>query len=310
MIIKSLARKQPTFAQLVAYCRREEDGAPAARSLFGSVIDYARRNGAARVVLSRNLGVAPDDRDAVIRAFENNFTLLPRRANGNALYHEVLSLTRTDGIAKERQVEMVRDIAAQYLKERAPNCLAYGVAHLDTLYTHVHLVISANEVGARTRYRLSRTQFAEAQRVAERYRLERYPELGRDTFYARDRGKDEKHRATEAALERRTGQPSRREQIKRRIEALCRSAVSEAALTAAFREAGLTLYCRGSTWGVQDGQSKRKFRLKTLGVETAFAEAQMRWSLIESREGELRAAGGRRPQQGRERTRGEEPPRA
>lgn len=302
MIIKSLARKQPTFAQLVSYCRREEETGNATRSPFGSVIDYARRGGVARVVLARNLGVSPDDRDAVVRAFEDNFKLLTARANGNALYHEVLSLCRADGIAKQRQVDMATDIAAHYLERRAPNCLAYGVVHLDTLYTHVHLVISANEVHARTRYRLSRGQFSEAQRAAERYRLERYPELGRETYYTGDRRKQEKRRSAEASLEQRTGEPSRREEVKRQVEGCCRLAESEQALADALQGAGLTLYRRGSTWGVLDGASGRKFRLRTLGVETAFAEAHMRWSLIESREAELTAIGQRPPPtRGRER---------
>lgn len=309
MIIKSLARKQPTFDQLITYCRREEDAEAPAASIFASLVNYTRRGDAARVVLTRNLGVAPEDRTAVVKAFEKNYALLKPRANGNALYHEVLSLCRSDGIPKERQIEMAREIAAHYLEHRAPNCLVYGVAHLDTPYTHVHLVISANEVGATTRHRLSRKDFADAQRAAERYRLERFPELGRETYYTRARVKEEKRRVTEDALERRTGKPSRRQQVKQEIERCCRLATSEQALAAAFQRIGLTLYCRGSTWGVVDQESGKKFRLKTLGVETAFAEAQMRWSLVESREAEMRAVGARRPKDGRERTR-EEPGRS
>lgn len=306
MIIKSLARKQPTFDQLVAYCRREEEETGTDAGIFGRVIGYADREGVALFALARNLGVAADDRDAVIRAFQENYALLPRREGSNALYHEILSLDAAPGLSHKRQVAMLTDMASFYVARRAPHCLAYGVIHTDTDNLHCHLVISANTVGSRQRHRLSKKQFTDIQREVERYRLDRYPELGRDPIYTKERAREGKQRSSEVALKQRTGKPTRKEQIRQAVEAACRTATSMEALTTALARDALTPYCRGSTWGVLDQTSQRKYRLKTLGVEAAFLEAQARIELARVRVAELRSLSASRPRDGRDRSRDRE----
>jgi hypothetical protein len=301
MIIKSLARKQPSFDQLVAYCRRDDAPQPDGGGLFARIIAYADRQEVALFALARNLGVPADDRAAVIAAFEQNYALLPARRNGNALYHEVLSLPAVAGLAHRRQVAMLTDLAGVYAAQRAPDCLVYGVIHTDTDHLHCHLVISANLVGSSRRHRLSKRAFTEIQRQVERYRLEQYPELGHEALYTQDQGKAGKQRVSETALTRRTGQPSRKDHVRQAVDAACRAATSQHALNEALARAGLALYCRGMTWGVQDAATGRKYRLQTLGVQTGFTEARARFALADRRAAQLRAL--TRPDQGRERER-------
>ena len=59
----------------------------------------------------------------------------------------------------------------EYLRQRAPEQLAYGVIHLDTDHIHLHLMVSANRVRSADRVRLSKADFADIQRETERYLL-------------------------------------------------------------------------------------------------------------------------------------------
>ena len=164
MIIKSMARKAPTFAQLIAYIGR--DAAPAPGTTF-----------------MRNLYHSGAEERVVAGQFLDNFRHLPKRKNGNALYHEVIVLEGQPSLSKAELNRILCDLAERYCSQRAPNQLAWGRVHHDTEHPHIHLMISANEVRSPKRVRLEKATFAEIQRDLERYKQRRFPELdGRPVY--------------------------------------------------------------------------------------------------------------------------------
>ena len=79
MIINSMARKQPSFRHLIDYFAK----------------GHGRGHG---LTFTRNLYDDPSQRVMVAKAFEHNHAHLPKRVNGNALYHEVIVLERQSGV--------------------------------------------------------------------------------------------------------------------------------------------------------------------------------------------------------------------
>ena len=122
MIIKSMARKEPTFQQLYDYITREGDYAP----------EYC---------FTRNFILR--DRENILRDFERNAKLLSKRKNGNYLYHEIISITRAEGISQKEQQELLFKIVQQYAENRAKDCLVFGGLHIEKDNNlHFHLIIS------------------------------------------------------------------------------------------------------------------------------------------------------------------------
>ncbi len=161
MIIKSLARKRPGFRQLVGYIGRG-GGEGFSRNLYGL-----------------------EQPSEVADAFEQNHALLPKRRNGNALYHEVIVLPPQPGLSRAKQEVILRELAQKYCELRAPDNLAWGRIHLDTDNSHIHLMISANAAQSKTRTRLSKVRFAEVQIEMERQAHARFPDLQDRQVYDR-----------------------------------------------------------------------------------------------------------------------------
>ena len=82
-----MSRQTGGFSQLATYISR----APASE-LAGNLATYISRDAAQDTPAILNNLVAKDDRDprAIAREFSENAALLPTRANGVELYHEIL----------------------------------------------------------------------------------------------------------------------------------------------------------------------------------------------------------------------------
>lgn len=259
MIIKSMARKQPSFGQLIAYFDRGHG--------VGEATTFAW-----------NLYESADDRKVVEQAFVRNYRYLPKRARGNALYHELISLEKSEAVSKTRQAEILKDLAERYLEKRAPGHLAFGRIHQDRDHQHIHLMISSNAVRSDRRRRLSRAAFAEIQREMEAFARVRYPELEVSRIYARDRSDDRlKTRTRENAAERRTSRPSKKTLVKEAVEFAFERATGGDDLKRLLADQGLTLYQRGKAIGVMDQTSGKRYRLKTLGLEETFETTRARF---------------------------------
>ena len=157
MIIKSMSRKTPSFDQLTNYMLAPE--------------------GAALSVL-HNLPIGNNTPESIVQAFEENHAELPTRANGNALYHEILALPPNTDLPKRQQIEALKKIAALYLDRRAAQQLAIGVIHAETAHIHMHLMISSNAVLSKKRLWMHKQEFADIQREIEEYKIQHFPELG------------------------------------------------------------------------------------------------------------------------------------
>ncbi|MHB9118317.1 MAG: relaxase/mobilization nuclease domain-containing protein [Burkholderiales bacterium] len=240
-------------------------------------------DGGGRAVLWHNFyGSEHVSEEEVVATFEENAALLAARKNGNVLYHEILSFSAGHAAEGDALYRMVADVGQEYLRERAPDQLAYGVVHLDTGYIHLHLMLSANPVGRSERVRLSKEAFSEAQKKVERFTLERYKELGQTCIYDRERPLERlKTDVHEQAMKIRTGLPSRKEHLKASLHQLLEGAESIMELAELAKAAGFTFYQRGKSAGVivrEPGGRERKHRLSTLGVQEHYAATHARFS--------------------------------
>ncbi|MEL6667054.1 MAG: relaxase/mobilization nuclease domain-containing protein [Pseudomonadota bacterium] len=257
MIIKSMSRKAPTFSQLAGYIG--QDGAGGAERCF-----------------ARNLHYEGDNQKIVSGLFWDNYQNLPQRKNGNALYHEIIVLEPQPHLTRQRQMQILHALARRYCERRAPHQLAWGRVHFDTPQPHIHLMISSNEIGSKFRKRLDRKSFANIQREVERFKEEHFPELNDQRIYQNERSQTPQIKSNEGELVRRTGEPSKKQQIVDTLSTLLAHHRSEASLRADLNRAGLSLYQRGQSWGVANTQTGKRYRLRTLGLEAAFHDFRTR----------------------------------
>ena len=255
MIIKSMARKEPTFAQLYDYITREGD--------------YD-----ANYCFTRNLFLR--DRDSILDEFHRNSALLAKRKNGNYLYHEIISITRAEGISEKAQKEKLLQIVQQYAESRAKNCLVFGGLHDEKDNNlHFHLMISANELNESTRYRLSKKQFSEVKVGLEIHVLEHIPELEQEKLISAKQGSKANSRTSnkEQEMKRRTRKPSQRELLREKLRSVFAQSTSEDDLRTRLDEVGIEQYVRGKTIGFLDKSNDRKYRLKTMGLVDEYEAA-------------------------------------
>jgi hypothetical protein len=252
MIIKSMARKAPTFKQLVDYIGRD-----AAGKTHGT--------------FARNLYHGGNDSVLVAEQFYQNHHWLPERKNGNALYHEVIVLEPQEHLTKKRVSEILVELAEDYCKRRAPEQLAWGQVHLNTDYPHIHLMLSANAVRSSKRVRLEKTSFAQIQRDLEQYKFRHFPELQGLRVYANGQQRQTpKITRIEGEQIRRTGSASNKQQVHQILQTAFGKASGLNDLKTHLRLRGFDLYQRGKTHGVKCQKTGRKYRFKTLGLNTAF----------------------------------------
>jgi hypothetical protein len=289
MIIKSLSRKARLTSSFQARRGRLSGGgggttrraSPTVSSPFSALTRYMDRGIEAEegeAVLWHNFyGSDGTSTDEIVALFEANATHLAERKNGNVLYHEILSFSAGHTLKREELLRMIADVGQEYLRERAPEQLAYGVVHLETDNAHLHLMISANRVNDKSRVRLSRKEFAEAQKATERYAITRYPELAQTPIYDRNpaerahaRAERVKGQAHEQAMKSRTGKPSQKDALKMRLHHLFEQAQSAEALRTLGEREGFRFYQRGKNWGIIERDlngNDKKHRFSTLGVE-------------------------------------------
>ncbi|MGB1265728.1 MAG: relaxase/mobilization nuclease domain-containing protein, partial [Nereida ignava] len=246
MIIKSMSRKVPSFGQLIGYIDRDDE-----------VGSYTMRHN----LMGR-------DQDNIRGEFEANGSLLQKRKNGVYLYHEIISISRAEGLSAQEQKDRLFEISQTYVDARCPDNMVYGGLHADKDHSyHMHLMISANRAGDAKRLRLSKAQFREIQIQTERHVLERYPEL--EQKVAIEKQSDRRIKRDEAELERRTGRRPKREGVLDRVMSAFEQSQDKQSLLDALGRENLELYVRGKTLGVTDLESGKNHRLKTLDFEMA-----------------------------------------
>jgi len=257
MIIKSLSRKSPSFGQLASYMSSEKSDAR---------FDLYRHCYAQRP-------------DAVAAEFFENSRHLAKRKNGNALYHEILSISVDEGADLARHKEALRDIVDLYVEARCPEAMVYGCLHQDHSHNlHYHLMISANAKGEAKRQYLTRAQFDRVKRELETHVLKHYPELKQAQVMSAARDGETMTMSRKAGeVQRRLGQLPKREEVRETLRAAMNETSSMNNFHFYLEERGYRFYVRGKNYGVEatqeDGTTK-KYRLSTLGVHEEFEAYQ------------------------------------
>lgn len=261
MIIKSMSRKVPSFAQLYDYITRDGN--------YDKQFTY-----------SQNFILR--DRDDIVREFERNAALLSRRKNGNYLYHEVISITRAKQLNEARQKELLQDIITQYAKSRGKDCLIFGGMHDEKDNNlHYHLMISANALNQHRRYSLKKATFNKIKKLTELYVLERYPELEQAKLISKEHVKGSTSNK-EQEFKRRTGKPSQKDVFKEKLQAIFEQSVDKQQFFDNLKHAKVEIYTRGKTIGFIDLTHNRRHRLKTLGLEAEFERVNQTLSNADS----------------------------
>lgn len=255
MIIKSMARKEgSSFAEIIDYIMRD---------------DACDRNHA----LHHNL--LGRTRDEVVAEFEENAGLLKKRKNGNVAYHEVVSIRCVPGMNEEEQKRKLIEISERYVRMRAPGSLVYGGLHHDhDDHIHVHLLMSANELGQTRRHSLTKAQFRKVTIEMERRVLADYPELKQEV--AIERQATAKRSKKAAAMKARTGQLPKQQALAAELAQVFQSAGSIGELQAQMKSRELAFYQRGKIVGVINTNTGRRHRLPTLGIDGDYEAMKMR----------------------------------
>jgi hypothetical protein len=265
MMVKSMSRKTVSFGQLLDYVNQPEEQGTA---------------------ILQNFWIEKENQNRINGEFLENARFLPARRNGNILYHEILSFSDLD---KERVTPAIlEDLTRYYLSLRAPYALAYAKAHFNTSCPHVHLIISANDLGSTRRRRLSRAQFKAVKVELERYQREHYPFLAHSTVclgqkapakLRRCRSESERSRRLQKTPEK---TPTRKEAVRALVLRMLTVASSGEVFRRELAEEGVRIRCRGRTVTLEDNpeHGSRRYRLTTLGLEEVFWEAVRRWESL------------------------------
>lgn len=248
MIIKSMSRKEPSFGQLLQYVSRDASD---------------RRYELRHNLLGTDIGTLTAE-------YQDNARLLPERKNGVVMYHEIISITRARKLGLDAQKEVLRSIALDYLRQRAPESLAYGVLHEDKAdQLHYHLVISANGLGRKSRHRLDRKKFRQIQVGLEARVLALHPELEQVLSIGK-KAKPRQLSQPGVELQRRTGNTPQKQALATCVAAIFAAAQDKQDLFNRLTDARLELYRRGNTIGIRDLDKGRNHRLATLGLAAEF----------------------------------------
>ncbi len=254
MIIKSMSRQHPSFDQLIDYMESERKLKSHKFSVFHNI--YNRNT------------------ESLKTEFSENAKHLKFRKNGVYLYHEIISITRTQNIPEDEQKAILQRIVNEYLKARAKNNLAYAVLHEDKKDNlHFHIVISANEAQDQNRKRLSKADFAEIQTRLEKWVLETYPQLEQTAVFTPNLSEQQKQERERKAsisnkgeeLKRRTGATSEKDRIQSTLKSIFETATDGRHFTELLEKEHLKIYQRGKQFGIIDTDGK-KYRFSTLGL--------------------------------------------
>jgi hypothetical protein len=258
MIIKSMSRKHPTFAQLIDY------------------IEGEAKLKSRRYCIHHNL--YSRDSAGMKREFEENAEWLRSRKNGVYLYHEVVSITPSEHLDENAQKQALSEIVREYLKARGRCNMAYAVLHEDTGNLHCHIVMSSNAVGESRRTRLSKEQFADIQTRLEAWVLTHHRDLEQKAVFHKNQTKEERE-AREAKrahlsnkgeqMKRRGAEATRRDAVQEKLAEIFETATDPRHFSDLMEKAGFTLYTRGKNHGATD-RDGNKYRFERLGLGDAW----------------------------------------
>lgn len=159
MIIKIKGRKDHNFRQIVEYLHKEQGNHEA---LFTYV---------------HNIEVDPDNQAGMIAAFKENENYRKKRKNGVAFFHDILSFSPEDSTVILNNLDMLRDLTAEYIQLRAPHAIAIARPHIEENHVHIHLIISGTERESAQSIRMTKGALEKLKQSIRAYQQEHYPQL-------------------------------------------------------------------------------------------------------------------------------------
>ena len=233
MIIKSISWKSGTFKKLYDYLHKKAE----------------KEN----QTLTYNLKPTQD----IIQQFKENYEFVPKRKNGVIFYHEVLSFNAKD---KDIQQQDLIYLAEKWLDLRAPKNLAYGIVHTHQNNMHIHLIISSNQIREKTKLRLTKTQFKQAQLQLEQIQKEKYPHLTHSICQESKKVRN-KYTLKEYQRYQRTKTTSKKD----RLKSILFEATQQPDFEKYLKAHNILIYQRGKNNGVVF--ENKRYRFNTLGFD-------------------------------------------
>lgn len=251
MITKSMSRKTPSFSQLAEY------------------MDSEKSDGCYDI--HHNCFVTGQDN--IARVFYENSQHLSARKNANYLYHEIISITLEEGVDRDLAKQCLRELTEEYIQSRCPNNMVFGCLHEDhEEHLHYHLMISANELGEKVRFRMTKKQFDTMKRDLESHALENYPQLKQRKIVTAERG--DKIISNKASKQKqRTGKLERQEAVRATIAEAMNFARNLEDFKTYLEVKRYRFYTRGKHYGVEvthDTGKIAKYRFATIGAHEDF----------------------------------------
>lgn len=252
MIIKSMSRKSRSFSQLYHYMKKG--------SSRNSEYDFFTQNIYAR-----------QDKD-IVAEFSTNARKVKARKNGNYLFHEIISITKSSQLTLEQEKERLFDIVQHYAKSRCKYNLVTGYLHDEkSNNVHFHLMISSNELGEYKNQRLTKYEFDQLKKETEKYVIEKYPELEQDIIINASKAQKKQRQSNKAGeVTRQGGRLDKKEKIINTLRDVFAQSNSMSELFVHLAKQKIEMYNRGKTIGFITQYDNKKYRLKTLGLEEAF----------------------------------------
>lgn len=188
---------------------------------------------------------------------------LRKRVDSVYLTHEIISFHKDD--AKNITLDILEDIARQYINLRGANGVFLCTPHFDRSNYHLHFAVSALEFKTGKGMRLSKTDLSSLKQRMQQYQIEKYPELNNSIV---NHGNPEKKTLAisdkEFQLKRRTGLNTNKESLIGLLKTSYKQAHSQEDFLCRIKESGVSTYFRnGKLTGVI--HNNQKHRLGRLG---------------------------------------------
>lgn len=255
MIVKSLSRHGGGTSQLLSYILRyvtEEKQAKESKEKASKDSPFVIRHN----MRARSL-------KGYVKEFEKlESQRMHTRANQVSVYHHILSFSYKD--TAHITDELLKDIAQKFIALRGENNMYVGTRHADKEHIHLHLAMSAIDLGGRSA-RISKADFAQVKLELDRYQKEHYPEL---TNSLPDHGRKSRS-TTREGIEAcaKNARAMDKAALLSVLEKTYAATKSKEEFLSQLKEQGYTPYYRtGALTGITNEEG-RKFRLGRLGYD-------------------------------------------
>lgn len=212
------------------------------------------------------------DLDEISNEIHENFKTYARKRNLTQARHCILSFSPLD---KDKiSIEMMDEIAKEYLHQAFGKAPAFGTHHMDENHMHTHIIVGGNELLSKTSTRQTKADLYQTHVHMLEFIQQRFPELtiGIDVEnYGRKLGRSEE----EYYLQKRNPNASlTKDQLSETILGLFRLANDSNEFKTILQNSGFKSYeFKGRLQGVHWGGEGKKMRFSRLGLEHEKIEA-------------------------------------